>query len=90
MVSSNLLQEGRNPLNRPYSRLGRIDEFELDRGLTENADDGGLVAAFPHAVIATRRTKPPAGTGTVFSGSKFSPELTHQVPEMTKHSRSVT
>jgi hypothetical protein len=39
----------RSPLNRPYPRLGRIDEFELDRGLTENADDGGLLAAFPHA-----------------------------------------
>jgi hypothetical protein len=28
-----------------------------------------------------------AGTGTVASGSKFSPELTHQVPEITKHSQ---
>jgi hypothetical protein len=34
-------------------------------------------------VCATRRTKPPAGTGSVASGSKFSPEFTHQVPEMT-------
>src|ERR1700730_18604199 len=41
-------------LNSPYPRLGRIDEFELDRGLTENADDGGLLAAFPHAVIVRR------------------------------------
>src|SRR6478609_9577328 len=54
MASSNLLQEAEGPLNRPYPRLGRIDEFELDRGLTENADDGGLLAAFPHAVIVRR------------------------------------
>jgi hypothetical protein len=40
--------------------------------------------------VLVYRAKPPAGAGTVASGSKFSPEFTHQIPEMTKHSRSVT
>jgi hypothetical protein len=81
-------------LNFPYRRLCWISQFELDRGLAENADDSGLLAAFLHPVIV-RRVRDAAyeaagGTGTVASSSKFSPEFTHQVPEITKHSRSVT
>jgi hypothetical protein len=38
-------------LHLPHRRLARIDKFQLDRGLAENADDGGLFAAAPDAVI---------------------------------------
>ena len=38
-------------LHVPHRRLARIDKFQLDRGLAENADDGGLFAAAPDAVI---------------------------------------
>jgi PAT family beta-lactamase induction signal transducer AmpG len=31
-------------LHLPHRRLARIDKFQLDRGLAENADDGGLFA----------------------------------------------
>jgi hypothetical protein len=29
-------------LDFPYRRLGWISQFELDRGLAENADDSGI------------------------------------------------
>jgi hypothetical protein len=38
-------------LHLPHRRLARIDKFQLDRGLAENADDGGLFAAALDAVI---------------------------------------
>jgi hypothetical protein len=38
-------------LHLPHRRLARIDKFQLDRGLAENADDGGLFAAPSDAVI---------------------------------------
>jgi hypothetical protein len=38
-------------LHVPHRRLARIDKFQLDRSLAENADDGGLFAAAPDAVI---------------------------------------
>jgi hypothetical protein len=41
-------------LDFPYRRLCWISQFELDRGLAENADDSGLLAAFLHPVIMRR------------------------------------
>ena len=38
-------------LHLPHRRLARIDKFQLDRGLAENADDGRLFAAPSDAVI---------------------------------------
>jgi len=38
-------------LHLPHRRLARIDKLQLDRGLAENADDGGLFAAASDAVI---------------------------------------
>ena len=38
-------------LHRPHRRLTRIDELQRNRGLAENADDGGLFAAALDAVI---------------------------------------
>jgi len=82
--------------NLPHRRLARIDKLQLNRGHPDNADDGGLLAALLHPVVvrgvgdAAHEAALPEGAGTVFSGSNASPEFTHQVPEMTKHSRSVT
>ncbi len=46
---------GRKPsLNFPHRWLGWIGQFELDRGLTENADDRGLFATRLHTVIMRR------------------------------------
>ena len=41
-------------LDFPYRRLCWISQFELDRGLAENADDSGLLTAFLHPVIVRR------------------------------------
>jgi hypothetical protein len=77
-------------LNFPYRRLGWISQFKLDRGLAENADDSRLLAALLHSVIV-RRVRDAANEATGGDRhSKFSPEFTHRVPEITKHSRSVT
>jgi len=63
MLMSKLPQGGRigqrtRALYFPYWRLGRIGQFELDRGLSKNADDGGLLAAFPHPIIVWRVRDP--------------------------------
>lgn len=49
-------------LDFPYRRLGRISQFELDRGLTKNANDRGIFAAFLHTVIMRRVRNAPYET----------------------------
>jgi hypothetical protein len=59
--------------------------------LSEYAGDSGFFIAFLHSIKAWRARAAQKPTPvTVASDSKFSPEFTNQVPEMTKHSRSVT
>ena len=41
-------------LDFPYRRHGWISQFELDRGLPENADNSGLLADLLHPVIVRR------------------------------------
>jgi hypothetical protein len=67
--------------------LRRIDALKADLRRAEGQRIESATVTKTWLLIATRA---PAGTGTVHFGSKFSPEFTHQVPKMTKHSRSVT
>ena len=61
-------------LHLPHWRFARIDELQLDRRDPDDTDDCGLFAATLDAIVVR-------GVGDAAD---------HQVPEMTKHSRSVT
>lgn len=80
-------------LDPPPARLTGIDQRQINRRDSEQGDHRRLLRVALDAVVvgvrATRRTNPPAGTGTVRSGSKSAPLFTHHVPERTSERRSV-
>jgi hypothetical protein len=79
--------------NLTPSRLTAINKLKMHRRNSEQCDHGRFLRIVLHAVImrgvGNAPDETPAGTATVFFGSKSAPLFTHHVPDKTSESRSV-
>jgi hypothetical protein len=56
----------------PLTRLGRIDQLDVDGAEPEDRDDGGVLTAHQGCVAGSRRTKTPFDVGVLLNSATLS------------------